>query len=331
MSSLPADLAVAPGPADDFEELWGFVRDVNIAQSGRPNMNSERLRSVLSAPEFDPRMDLRVIRDASGALVGAAWVQSRAPFVRHHGYGFVTPGRLGEGIGSHLIDWQIARATERLDEAEAGTRVAITILIEPAHGPSVELASNHGFTPERYFAEMRIDFGTEAVELQPPPEGVRIRLLDPEEDVEGLVATIQEAFRDHYGFIERPIEDSMARFRRFMDRPDFDPTLVWLAMDGNDMAGSNICTGEHEDDTAVGYVGNIAVRRPWRGLGLAKAMLTLSFAELQRRGKTAVVLHVDADNSTGATQLYESVGMHETHRDVDYQRELRPGKDIVVS
>lgn len=59
-----------------------------------------------------------------------------------------------------------------------------------------------------------------------------------------------------------------------------------------------------------GYVGIIGVRRAWRGRGLAKALLLRTFGEFWRRGTKRVSLDVDADSPTGATRLYESVGMY---------------------
>ncbi len=51
------------------------------------------------------------------------------------------------------------------------------------------------------------------------------------------------------------------------------------------------------------------MRRPWRGQGLGKALLYRTFAEFWRRGLPRVSLGVDADSPTGATKLYERVGM----------------------
>ena len=58
------------------------------------------------------------------------------------------------------------------------------------------------------------------------------------------------------------------------------------------------------------YVGAIGVRPGWRGKGLAKALLARAFAEFFRRGTPRVTLDVDSENETGATHLYERVGMH---------------------
>lgn len=85
-----------------------------------------------------------------------------------------------------------------------------------------------------------------------------------------------------------------------------DPTLTAVALEGTEIAGALIARTVE----GSGWVDVVAVRRSWRGRGLAKALLLRSFAELSRRGATTVALSVDAANETGATRLYERVGMH---------------------
>jgi len=65
------------------------------------------------------------------------------------------------------------------------------------------------------------------------------------------------------------------------------------------------------------------VRAPWRGRGLGQALLLASFAEFHRRCRMRVELGVDSANPTGATRLYERVGMRERFRFDRYERNLR--------
>ena len=51
------------------------------------------------------------------------------------------------------------------------------------------------------------------------------------------------------------------------------------------------------------------MRRPWRGRGLARALLLTALEEFRRRGLPAAYLGVDTLNPTGALHLYTSVGM----------------------
>ncbi len=111
----------------------------------------------------------------------------------------------------------------------------------------------------------------------------------------------------------------------------FDPTLLFLAMDGDPrIAGINLCRPHSFDDPEMGWVGTLGVRRQWRKRGIGLALLRHSFNEFYRRGKRKVGLGVDAQNLTGALRLYENAGMH-VHQAYDhYEKELRPGTEISV-
>ena len=58
-----------------------------------------------------------------------------------------------------------------------------------------------------------------------------------------------------------------------------------------------------------GWVDELGVLAPCRGRGIARALLLRSFVTFARRGCLQVLLNVDAENPTGATKLYERVGM----------------------
>jgi ribosomal protein S18 acetylase RimI-like enzyme len=61
----------------------------------------------------------------------------------------------------------------------------------------------------------------------------------------------------------------------------------------------------------VDYLGVLA---PGRGRGIGRALLRRSFAIFAGRGVWRVILNVDAENTTGATALYERVGMRVINR-----------------
>jgi mycothiol synthase len=110
---------------------------------------------------------------------------------------------------------------------------------------------------------------------------------------------------------------------RFGD-PEFDPSLWKIAWDGDQVAGVSL----NRHRMGIGWIRTLGVRRPWRKRGLGEALLLYSFAEFYRRGRSTIGLGVDAQNPTGATRLYQKVGMTPASEFVTFEKELRPGREI---
>jgi len=71
-----------------------------------------------------------------------------------------------------------------------------------------------------------------------------------------------------------------------------------------------------------GYTEGISVRRPWRKLGLARALLVQSIAMFREMGMEETALGVDAENLSGALKLYQGVGYQEVKRNMSYRKPL---------
>src|SRR6266487_313046 len=103
-------------------------------------------------------------------------------------------------------------------------------------------------------------------------------------------------------------------------RPGFEPELFLIAEDFEEVVGMQ--TAVRFGD--VGWIDIVGVRRPWRRRGVARAMLVRGFADLAARGCRSVRLNVDAGNETGATHLYEDVGMTIRRAWDLYERPIEP-------
>lgn len=161
------------------------------------------------------------------------------------------------------------------------------------------------------------------------PDGITIRTYQDYPKVGAVYRAINEAFRDHWGYVEGEEEEQVEQGRhRIESDAGFDPSLWFLAMDGDDVAGMALCAPILGDDPEMGFVEKVGVARPWRRRGLALALLHHAFGEFHRRGQRRVSLGVDADSVTGATRLYEKAGMHADRQIAAYEIELRPGKEL---
>jgi mycothiol synthase len=71
-----------------------------------------------------------------------------------------------------------------------------------------------------------------------------------------------------------------------------------------------------------GWLDSVFTRRPWRGRGLARALIGRSIHLLAERGMDTAALGVDADNPSGALGLYRSCGFDVVDRGAAWQKPL---------
>jgi mycothiol synthase len=163
---------------------------------------------------------------------------------------------------------------------------------------------------------MVIDLAAEAAEPT-FPAGVEVRTFRAGEE-RAVFDAVDEAFRDSHDHVPGVFEE----WRHWaLDRDDFDPSLWWLALDGDAIAGFCLCR-PHETEGDMGWISSLGVRRPSRRRGIARALLLTSFHEFRRRKFARVGLGVDEDSLTGAHVLYESAGMRPVRRYDLYEKAL---------
>jgi ribosomal protein S18 acetylase RimI-like enzyme len=225
----------------------------------------------------------------------------------------------GRGLGAALLAENERRAQRFVALADPSVRVAIhsgALADEPRVSA---LLGAHGYREVRRTTLMRIDFDAEPARAA-ALVGIDVRPLLPD-DAEELFAAHREAFADHWGVDEQTYEN----FRHhLLDRPEFDPELWLLAWYGDELAGYLGAEENAVEDPTHGYVDLLGVRRAYRRRGVGEALLRHAFQALFLRGKRGCDLHVDADSLTGATRLYERVGMRAHPRFALWEKELRP-------
>jgi mycothiol synthase len=201
----------------------------------------------------------------------------------------------GRGIGTEIFDR--GEAFARREEAKK----ILTGAAEPDAGARAFFESR-GYREVRRFYEM-------AIELAEEPTVPDLRgglMVDELRDGEqrAFYDALNEAFADHWEWHPMEFEEW---FEKRKDQHHDEHGPVWFVIrDGDELAA---VTRNDAELAGGGYVGAIGVRPAWRGRGLAKVLLYRTFAEFWRRGTRRVALDVDTQNTTGATHLYERVGM----------------------
>jgi mycothiol synthase len=277
----------------DFPAVAAFLAEDESHVFGRPS----RL-GVADVTAWFAQVDLERdtwLFEEEGQIVALGWAEVE----EHHDAGFavgvVHRDRHGRGLGSRLLD-----LTEgRLRELGVARTHTVTLAPETA---APALLTARGYREVRRFWEMTIELGDDPPPDPVLPEGIQIEPFSGEL-AKGFHAALEEAFAEHWEFQPMPFEDWWERQRA---RPDHDPSLWFLVRDVDEVVAA---TRNDPERSGGGWIGALGVRPAWRGRGLAKALLLHSFGEFHRRGKRRVGLGVDSENATGATKLYESVGM----------------------
>ena len=262
------------------------------------------------APGFDPPADVLLVEEA-GRLIAAAqheW-RERDGKVVHVIEPWVRPGARRRGIGRRLLEWSEARARAAVAAGAGGSPDLPHVLsmgTATTLAPAMAFAEAMGYAPIRYGFVMRRDLG-EPIADAPMPAGLELRHVTPDQHRRIWEADV-EAFKDHWEAAVRHEED----FVRFFANPDVDMTMWQVAWDGDEVAGSIVNTIYPEENKHVGleigWLDHVSVRRPWRGRGLASALISRSLQVLRDRGMAFASLGVDAENPTGALGLYERHG-----------------------
>lgn len=328
---LKEEFILRPATMDDLETAVRLFNICSQVQIGADEADINEIRTEWQTPNFSLEESVRLVFTPAGELVGYVEVWDlNDPPVHIWTWGRVHPNYEGQGIGATLMDWTEQRARQAIARVPDGIQVIMQAGTVSTYQPAKHLFAKHGLEPQRHFWRMVIDLnGDTQIPQTQWPDGIVIRTYEDVNDLRAVYRAEEDAFQDHWGFVSQSETEAMARWRHWVENDkEFDPSLWFLAMAGDEIAAISLCRPKITDDPQMGFVDILGVRRPWRRQGLALALLHHSFAELQNRGQLRVGLGVDAESLTGATRLYEKAGMHVARQFDGYMKVLRPGQDI---
>ena len=303
------ELAVRAPTRQDAAEI-AKVLNAHAAAMGRPaDETSDGVGRWFELEALDPAHDMFVAVEG-GRIMGYADVS--APDDEREVVYLdlrVPPGR--ERVVERLLEELERRAAEL---ADAGARIRAPAS-EGDDGYRAAL-SRRGFRVVRSSFTMEIDL-RQSTDEPTWPAGLASRPFRQGEE-RAVYDAYADAFADHWGFVP----ESFADWCTWNLGPDADTSLWRLVEDGGTMAAVCLSNPSRGDDRTLGWIGVLAVRRPWRRRGLGRALLLESFGLFRSAGRLRAGLGVDSENTTGAHMLYESVGMSATSRSDTWERVL---------
>lgn len=275
-----------------------------------------------SSQGFDPQKDV-LIAEIAGKIIGWAMVER-------------IEDQFGKGIYSHFVDllpdWYgkgirtvMLRHNElRLREIAQAYPADISCMFQSKAADSekdwISVLTSEGYSAFRYSFKMVRPSLKDIPDL-PLPEGIEVRPVKPEH-YQAIINAWNEAIKDMSSLRRISNED----FQAFQKLPVFDPSIWQIAWHGNTVVGTVLNYVNEQENIEYkrkrGYVEGISVQRPWRGNGIAKALIARSLRLLKDRGMTEAALGVDAENPSGAVHLYQKTGFEVQKKSGTYRKPM---------
>ena len=302
------DVHLRPPRENDFDAMLALMHAAQVESFGVSSATADDLRTWLTTPSVVPERDIRLL-EHDGRLVGYVDADFTGSDPKTWWSDIsVAPAADVDVVLPRLVAWLEERAREGRLRVWTGNDNARMV------GGYRRL----GFEELRHSYRMGIDLDGDVDEPH-WPGGIRVRAYEA-----GDERSVYDAHVETWQDTSDPLEETFEEWRHWTTRREsFDPSLWFLAYDGDRLAGFALCKLDDGDATA-GWISALGVRRAWRRKGLGEALLHHAFREFAGRGLRRARLGVDASSPTGATRLYERAGMVVYRDTVFLERAVRP-------
>ena len=322
---------IRPFSIDDAQKVVDLINACSQRLHGWDTADLDEMINDWSSPGINVHETIRVVENKQGDLIGYVDVWDNTnPHVVKYVWAILHPDAWDDNLYRQMLVWAEECSRQRIYLAPENSRVIMSQGIANKDIHRKIALEIYGFELVRHFYRMQINLGRKPD--QPViPDGLIIETIDYPSELKAAILAMDEGFEDHWGYVKRPIEDQLEQWKHYLENDHhFDPSLWYLAKDGNQIAGICKCTEKTVEDPDMGWVNQLCVRKPWRRRGLGMALLLKAFNDFFVRGKKRVGLGVDATSLTNATRLYERAGMNVTLQYDTYEKEIRGGEDLTT-
>ncbi|GAA3103192.1 hypothetical protein GCM10017600_31160 [Streptosporangium carneum] len=289
---------------EDAADIHELISLCDTQVIGKADMTFDDVADQLNEPSFDRESDGWVVHDETGRLVAWAWACRKGSGDNVDIDVVVHPD--AAVLTGHLWDTVTERA--RRITAELGhDRAVVDIGLYREDSGKRAIAAARGFAAATSFIRLLVDHGASVPEPA-LPAGVTLHHGTTDEVRRQGHAVQQAGFAEHFGFAPTDYDEWYAELD---SSANTDWAQLAVARVDGEPAAMLLGTNAFAGDENSGYVRQLAVLPGFRGRGLGRFMLRTAFAADARRGRVGTYLHVDANNSTPALDLYLSVGMRQ--------------------
>lgn len=270
----------------------------------------------------DPSRDL-LVAEVDGKVIGFTrlwWNKDPKGVYLYNQYVDLVPDWRGKGIRNAMLRYNEQKLRKAAQNHPADASRFLQSTAADSEKDWISVLTTEGYGVFRYGFHMKRP-NLENVPDLPLPEGIEVRTAKPEH-YRAIINAWNEACKDMRGQI--PISDEA--FKGFQESPIFNPSLWQIAWHKNEVVGTVLNFIDERENSENkrkrGHVEAISVQRPWRGRGIAKALIARSLNLLKDKGMAEAALGVDAENPSGALGLYQAMGFQIEKRVAFYRKRM---------
>lgn len=278
-------ITIRPAVHADLKKLLDLYYKMDIAEMGSPMTNVTDLRNVLAESDIGAWVAVnrnRIV--AFGALRRLSNItELRAQFAC-----------LPDDIDA------TSKMLEQLVMQAHANGVREISLWQVAEGVADPWLRAQNWKPVRKYSRMVLDLKKPMTIT--PKKDIDVRQAIGNSELQLVHKLIEETLEDHWGHHYLDFSTFLSTQKA---RPGHDLRFWYIASLGNQSAGAVIARLEGTS----GSIALLGTRDRFRGLGVATALLSKAFTDLENHNAIEVTLDVDDANATNAARVYEKLGM----------------------
>ena len=315
MEQLPLKgFTIRPATVNDLKQVCRLMVRQNVADYGEPAISEDQLLDSWQNERFDLANDTWLVVAPDGYPAGYAELRQSAPDQFYFSM-YLAEGYPGSEIGAQLlqnVEHRAATLHENHNPIDLTSRVSERNQIVKQVFEKADYVSDLSFLIMETVMKEPPDTARWAV-------GITVRPFMVGQDDEATYRADEEASEDK-GYHQPLTFEAWAR-RMNLHGAGFDPALWFLACERDEVAG--VALNVYSQETNVGWVDHLGVRRQWRNQGIGMNLLLHSFEAFYQRGVNTVKLSVDSRSLTNAPRLYERAGMRTIQQYHVYRKTLK--------
>lgn len=302
----------------DLKAIAELLNDSESARQFHEWPSPAEMLMQLESPSVDKQRDICLWEDSNNQLVAIAGLM--IPEIGEDIIGIlwfrVHPNCKGNNLETQILEW----GKKRMREVGRERNIKVKLLCG-THADNFErinLLESSGFEIERYFLTMERSL-IEPISEANFPECFTLKNMENEADAVAWTEMFNQTFIDHWNHQDITVESVINKLKNHKYQPEL--SLVSVAPDGTFAA---FCDCQiHPENNQLngrkdGLINLLGTRRGFRNMGLGRGILLSALKLLKAKGMETAMLYVDADNLSGATRLYESVGFQRVNTQIAY-------------